>query len=53
MPSGAQRVAWTETWNTARAWLDGLLDGLPLERERDAAGNDWWTLARRRRRAPC
>ena len=42
--NGAQRVAWTETWNTARAWLDGLLDGLPLERERDEAGNDWWTL---------
>ena len=42
--TGAQRVAWTETWNTARAWLDGLLDGLPLERERDEAGNDWWTL---------
>ena len=35
---GAQRVAWTDTWNTARAWLDGLLDGLPLERHRDAAG---------------
>src|SRR3954451_1044909 len=42
--NGAQRVAWTDTWNTARAWLDGLLDGLPLERERDQAGNDWWTL---------
>jgi len=42
--NGAQRVAWTETWNTARAWLDGLLSGLPLERERDEAGNDWWTL---------
>jgi len=41
---GAQRVAWTETWNVARAWLAGLLDGLPLEHERDAAGNDWWTL---------
>ena len=41
---GAQRVAWTDTWNTARAWLAELLDGLPLERERDAAGNDWWTL---------
>jgi N-carbamoyl-L-amino-acid hydrolase len=42
--NGAQRVAWTDTWNTARAWLDGLLAGLPLERERDEAGNDWWTL---------
>src|SRR6188472_3318917 len=42
--NGAQRVAWTDTWNTARSWLDGLLEGLPLERERDAAGNDWWTL---------
>jgi N-carbamoyl-L-amino-acid hydrolase len=42
--NGAQRIAWTETWDIARAWLAGLLDGLPLERERDAAGNDWWTL---------
>ena len=42
--NGAQRVAWTKTWNRARSWLDGLLAGLPLERERDAAGNDWWTL---------
>ncbi len=48
---GAQRVAWTETWNTARAWLDGLLAGLPLERERDEAGNDWWTLPGRSDRA--
>ena len=41
---GAQRVAWTETWDRARAWLDVLLDGIPLDRERDEAGNDWWTL---------
>lgn len=41
---GAQRVAWTETWARARAWLaEGLAD-LPLEVERDAAGNDWYTL---------
>jgi N-carbamoyl-L-amino-acid hydrolase len=42
--NGAQRVAWTETWNRARAWLAGLLDGLPLDLQRDTAGNDWWTL---------
>ncbi len=41
---GAQRVAWTDTWNDARAWLAGLLDDLPLAVERDEAGNDWWTL---------
>ena len=42
--NGAQRVAWTETWARARAWLaDGLAD-LPLEVARDAAGNDWYTL---------
>ena len=29
--NGAQRVAWTETWNTARAWLAALLEDLPLE----------------------
>src|SRR5262249_31318807 len=42
--NGAQRVAWTDTWARARAWLaDGLSD-LPLEVERDEAGNDWYTL---------
>jgi len=41
---GAQRVAWTETWRTARGWLAGTLADLPLEVERDAAGNDWYTL---------
>jgi N-carbamoyl-L-amino-acid hydrolase len=41
---GAQRVAWTETWARARAWLADLLSDLPLEVERDAAGNDWYTL---------
>jgi N-carbamoyl-L-amino-acid hydrolase len=41
---GAQRVAWTDTWETARAWLVGKLDGLPLEYEIDEAGNQWWTL---------
>jgi hydantoinase/carbamoylase family amidase len=42
--NGAQRVAWTDTWARAREWLQGALDGLPLEYERDAAGNQWWTL---------
>ncbi len=42
--NGAQRVAWTETWNTARTWLASVLADLPLVAERDAAGNDWWTL---------
>jgi beta-ureidopropionase / N-carbamoyl-L-amino-acid hydrolase len=41
---GAQRVAWTETWAAARAWLAQSLADLPLEVERDAAGNDWYTL---------
>jgi N-carbamoyl-L-amino-acid hydrolase len=41
---GAQRVAWTETWARGRAWLAERLAGLPLEVERDEAGNDWYTL---------
>jgi len=42
--NGAQRVAWTETWARGRAWLADSLADLPLEVERDAAGNDWYTL---------
>ena len=42
--SGAQRVAWTETWVRGRALLAEALGGLPLEVERDEAGNDWYTL---------
>jgi hydantoinase/carbamoylase family amidase len=42
--NGAQRVAWTETWERARGWLREKLDGLPLEEEIDEAGNQWWTL---------
>ncbi|MGE5689123.1 MAG: Zn-dependent hydrolase [Pseudomonadota bacterium] len=41
---GAQRVAWTDTWERGREWLRGKLDGLPLEVERDPAGNQWFTL---------
>jgi N-carbamoyl-L-amino-acid hydrolase len=42
--NGAQRVAWTETWERARAWLREKLAGLPLEHELDEAANQWWTL---------
>ena len=49
--NGAQRVAWTETWERAREWLRGKLDGLGLEHEIDEAGNQWWTLRSRSDRA--
>jgi N-carbamoyl-L-amino-acid hydrolase len=42
--NGAQRVAWTDTWETARGWLREKLAVLPLEEEIDEAGNQWWTL---------
>ena len=41
---GAQRVAWTDTWEAARGWLREKLAGLPLEEQIDEAGNQWWTL---------
>jgi N-carbamoyl-L-amino-acid hydrolase len=41
---GAQRVAWTDTWATARAWMKDKLSGLPVEYETDEAGNVWVTL---------
>src|SRR5438132_7525894 len=43
--NGAQRVAWTETWERAREWLRERFDGVPVEEEIDAAGNQWFTLA--------
>ncbi|HEV3402763.1 MAG TPA: Zn-dependent hydrolase [Gaiellaceae bacterium] len=42
--NGAQRIAWTETWEQAREWLRGRLDGVPVEEEIDEAGNQWFTL---------
>jgi len=42
--NGAQRVAWTDTWRTAKEWLSGKLDGLPVDEETDEAGNQWFTL---------
>jgi len=43
--NGAQRVAWTETWETARAWLRAKLADTGAVEEIDAAGNQWFTLA--------
>src|SRR5579863_7268613 len=42
--NGAQRVAWTETWQTARRWFANKLGDLPVEQHLDAAGNSWVTL---------
>ncbi|HEY1370581.1 MAG TPA: Zn-dependent hydrolase [Gaiellaceae bacterium] len=42
--NGAQRVAWTPTWEESRSWLRGKLAGVPVEEEIDAAGNQWFTL---------
>jgi N-carbamoyl-L-amino-acid hydrolase len=41
---GAQRVAWTDTWANARAWMREKLKQLPVEVETDEAGNVWATL---------
>jgi N-carbamoyl-L-amino-acid hydrolase len=43
--NGAQRVAWTDTWATAREWFRGKLDGVPVAEQIDEAGNQWFTLA--------
>ena len=43
--NGAQRVAFTKTWLTTRAWLREKVKDLPLEIHNDAAGNTWFTLA--------
>jgi hydantoinase/carbamoylase family amidase len=41
---GAQRVAWTDTWQTAREWLRGKLAETGATESIDAAGNQWFTL---------
>jgi hydantoinase/carbamoylase family amidase len=42
--NGAQRVAWTDTWITARDWLASELEGINgVTVERDEAGNTWAT----------
>jgi N-carbamoyl-L-amino-acid hydrolase len=43
--NGAQRVAWTETWESAREWLRGKVAHIGgAEETIDAAGNQWFTL---------
>jgi N-carbamoyl-L-amino-acid hydrolase len=42
--NGAQRVAWTETWETARAWLRDKVAETGATEEIDEAGNQWFTL---------
>ena len=42
--NGAQRVAWTETWETARSWLRDKVAGTGATEEIDEAGNQWFTL---------
>jgi hydantoinase/carbamoylase family amidase len=42
--NGAQRVAWTETWERAREWLRGKVAGTGAEGTVDPAGNQWFTL---------
>src|SRR5712691_9866094 len=42
--NGAQRVAFTQMWAEARAWLQGKAESLGAEVHRDAAGNLWMTL---------
>jgi beta-ureidopropionase / N-carbamoyl-L-amino-acid hydrolase len=39
--SGARRVAWTEPWHEARAFLAELLAEIEIELEQDEAGNLW------------
>jgi len=49
--NGAQRVAWTETWEKAREWLRGLVAETGAKESIDAAGNQWFTLVGQTKRA--
>jgi beta-ureidopropionase / N-carbamoyl-L-amino-acid hydrolase len=48
---GAQRVAWTDTWEQARAFLRELLATTGASETIDEAGNQWFTLPGRSDRA--
>ena len=49
--NGAQRVAWTETWERARGWLRDRVRETGAEERIDAAGNQWFTVRGRSERA--
>jgi len=49
--NGAQRVAWTDTWERARAWLREKVAPTGAGEEIDEAGNQWFTLAGQSERA--
>jgi hydantoinase/carbamoylase family amidase len=42
--NGAQRVAWTQRWLSAREWFADKVRQMPVEHHWDAAGNNWVTL---------
>ncbi len=42
--NGAQRVAWTETWQRSREWLRDKVAPTGASHEFDEAGNQWFTL---------
>src|SRR5436309_12668886 len=42
--NGAQRVAWTDTWETAREFLRAKVAETGATEEVDEAGNQWFTL---------
>jgi beta-ureidopropionase / N-carbamoyl-L-amino-acid hydrolase len=42
--NGAQRVAWTDTWERAREWLRRTVADTGADEEIDPAGNQWFTL---------
>lgn len=43
--NGAQRVAWTDTWERARSWLRDTVSDVGAVEEIDEAGNQWFTVA--------
>src|SRR5689334_9555871 len=49
--NGAQRVAWTDTWEQARQFLRERMERTGAVEEIDEAGNQWFTLPGRSERA--